>query len=191
MTNSSTENPSVEQHFPQRSSCPSVTGGGQRGQVCVAVPPSTAPSTARYLCTKAGQLRPAPAPPRTYQLVHNQGGKLQVIFSPDQETLQMPGPEGPGQLRFLSLLTASSADRHNSRLSRGQRPPHDSSPQRLTPRCLPSAAARAGDAEPPLGGGRRPETPRPGGSHAGGRPPHAAPARREAAAGGPGAGGDG
>lgn len=95
---------------------------------------STAPISARYLCTKARQLRRAPAPPRTYQLFHNQGGKLQVIVSSDKETLQMPGPEGPGQLRFLP----PPSDRQNSRLTRGQRLLHDSSPQRLT-LCASSA----------------------------------------------------
>lgn len=43
----------------------------------------------------------------------------------------------------FSLLAANSTDRQNSRLTRGQRSPHDSSPQRLTPRCLPSRGRRS------------------------------------------------
>ncbi|XP_074409365.1 uncharacterized protein LOC141731058 [Zonotrichia albicollis] len=47
---------------------------------------STTPITARYLCTKARQPRRAPAPPRTYQLFHNQGRKLQPTAATDRTT---------------------------------------------------------------------------------------------------------
>lgn len=150
---------------------------------------------ARYLRTKARQLRRAPATPRTYQLFHNQGGKLRVIVSSDKETLQVPGPEGPGQRRFLSppseqrRATELRANQGSAPAPRLQ-PAAPHAPLPPLRRC-PSRGRRSGRSG--LGGGRRPETPRPGGSHEGGRPPHAAPVRREAAAGGPGRGraGDG
>lgn len=138
MPNSPTANPPVKQHFPQRSSCPEGPAGAR------SVSPRCPERSTAPIAHSALPLHQGWAAPRTNQRFHNQGGKLQVIVSSDKETLQMPGPNEPGQLRFVS---PPSEQRRSTGLRADPRPqppaPHAPPPPE------PGADPRPGEAAHP------------------------------------------